>query len=129
MVTPSGTSDNKTYTYATPAPTLTLLNPSSGTTAGGNSVDLTGTNFTGVTDVNWGATDINTPCGSGPCFTFVSDTQITVNNVPAHGGGGVPVTVTTGNGMSGSKTYTYVTPAPTLTNLNPPSGSTAGGNP
>ena len=88
---------------------------------------LTGTNFTGVTDVNWGAVDINTVCGSGPCFTFVSDTQITVNNVPAHGAGGVPVTVTTGNGMSGSKTYTYVTPAPTLTNLNPSSGSTAGG--
>lgn len=127
VTTPSGTSGSKTYTYVTPAPTLTTLNPSSGSTAGGNPVVLTGTNFTGATDVNWGSTDIQA-CGTGICFTFNSDTQITVNNIPSNGAGGVLVTVTTGNGTSGSKTYTYVIPAPTLTTLNPTSGSTVGGN-
>jgi hypothetical protein len=131
VITPGGTSatsSNDHLVVLPPAPTLTLLNPSSGPTAGGNSVDLTGTNFTGVTDVNWDALDINTPCGSGPCFTFVSDTQITVNNIPSNAAGGVTVNVVTPSGTSNNKTYTYVAPPPTLTLLNPTSGSTAGGN-
>jgi uncharacterized protein (DUF779 family) len=128
VTTPSGTSGTKPYTYVTPTPTLTNLNPSSGSTAGGNNVTLTGTFFTGATDVNWGALDISTVCGSGTCFTVDSDTQIIVDSIPNHGAGGVSVTVTTPGGTTSSKTYTYVTPPPTLTNLNLPSGSTAGGN-
>ncbi|MFI5287472.1 MAG: IPT/TIG domain-containing protein, partial [Candidatus Dormibacteria bacterium] len=105
----------------------TNLNPSSGSTSGGNNVILTGTNFTGATDVNFGSSDL-TPCPPTPCFTFNNDTQITVDAIPAHGAGGVNVNVVTPNGTTGSLTYTYVTPPPTLTNLSPPSGSTAGGN-
>ena len=49
VVTPGGTTNNETYTYVVPAPTLTNLNPSSGPTAGGNNVTLTGTNFNNAT--------------------------------------------------------------------------------
>ena len=128
VTTPGGTSASKTYTYATPPPTLTNLNPTSGSTLGGNDVVLTGTNFTGATDVNFGPADITNICGSGTCFSIDTSTQITVSNVPAHAAGGVSVNVTTPGGTTGSKTYTYVTPSPTLTNLSPSSGSTPGGN-
>lgn len=131
VITPGGTSAtslNDKLVVLPPTPTLTNLNPSSGSTAGGNNVTLTGTFFTGATDVNWGALDISTVCGSGTCFTVDSDTQIIVDSIPNHGAGGVSVTVTTPGGTTSSKTYTYVTPPPTLTNLNLPSGSTAGGN-
>ena len=127
VVTPSGPSNNKTYTYVTPTPTLTLLNPSSGSTVGGINVTLTGTNFTGATAVNWGGSVIPL-CGTGTCYTVDSDTQITVDNIPSGAAGGVTVNVVTPSGPSNNKTYTYVTPTPTLTLLNPTSGSTAGGN-
>jgi hypothetical protein len=127
VVTPSGPSNNKIYTYVTPAPTLTLLNPSSGSTVGGINGTLTGTSFTGATAVNWGGGVIPL-CGTGTCFTIDSDTQITVDNIPNGAAGGVTVNVVTPSGPSNNKTYTYVTPTPTLTNLNPSSGSTAGGN-
>ncbi len=127
VVTPSGTSGNLTYTYVAPAPTLTSLTPSTGFTTGGNSVVLGGANFTGATDVNFGATDITQPCTS-PCFTVDTDSQITVTGVLAHAAGGVPVDVVTGSGTSNSVTYFYVTPAPTLTSLTPSTGFTTGGN-
>ena len=127
VTTPSGTSNNKTYTYVTPTPTLTSLAPPSGSTLGGNDVTLTGTDFTGATDVNWGSTDISA-CGTGMCFNLISDTSIMVDNVPADGPGPINVSVTTPGGTSNNKTYTYVTPTPTLTSLAPPSGSTLGGN-
>ena len=57
-------------------PTLTSLTPPSGSTLGGNTVTLTGTHFTGATDVNFGSNDIQS-CGSSPCFSVDSPTQIT----------------------------------------------------
>ncbi len=128
VTTPGGTTGSQLYTYVTPLPTLTSLNPTSGSTLGGNNVILTGTNFTGATDVNFGPMDITTVCGTGTCFSIDSDTQITVHSAPAHAAGGVNVTVTTPGGTTGSQLYTYVTPLPTLTSLNPTSGSTLGGN-
>ena len=127
VVTGSGTSNRVTYFYVTPAPTLTSLTPSTGFTTGGNNVVLGGTNFTGATDVNFGATDITQPCTS-PCFTVDTNSQITVTGVLAHAAGGVPVDVVTGGGTTSSITYFYVTPAPTLTSVTPSTGSTAGGN-
>ena len=108
MVTPSGPSNNKTYTYVTPTPTLTLLNPSSGSTVGGINVTLTGTNFTGATAVNWGGSVIPL-CGTGTYYTVDSDTQITVDNIPSGAAGGVTVNVVTPSGPSNNKTYTSVT--------------------
>ncbi|WP_344592857.1 IPT/TIG domain-containing protein [Streptomyces violaceusniger] len=118
---PTGTStQNVFFTYTTvAAPVLTALSPTSGPTGGGNTVTLTGTNLTGATQVLFGATPAiiltNTP------------TQITVN-APA-GTGTVNITATTPGGTSNPLPYTYTTvSAPTLTNLNPTSGPTSGGN-
>ncbi len=126
VTTTSGTTGSKTYLYVTPVPTLTNLNPSSGSGSGGNNVVLTGTNFNGATDVNFGTSDITNVCGTGTCYTVDSSTQITVDKIPSHASGGVNVNVVTPGGTTGNLTYTYL--GPTLTNLNPPSGSTLGGN-
>ena len=60
VTTPGGTSaasgTGNDYTYVTPAPTVTALNPTSGTTAGGTAVTITGTNLTGATAVSFGGT-------------------------------------------------------------------------
>ena len=58
-VTTTGGTSNTTsfdqYTYV-PAPTVTGLSPTAGPTAGGTSVTITGTSFTGVSAVSFGAT-------------------------------------------------------------------------
>ncbi|WP_040840876.1 IPT/TIG domain-containing protein, partial [Nocardia brevicatena] len=83
-----GTSNPMPYTYGpAPVPTLTSITPTSGSAAGGTSVVLTGTNFTGATAVSFGGT----PATS---FTVNSSTQITAVT-PAHAAGPVSVTVTT----------------------------------
>ncbi|MEU4345260.1 IPT/TIG domain-containing protein, partial [Nocardia sp. NPDC023852] len=119
VTTAGGTSNGVVYTYAA-APTLTSVVPDSGPVAGGNTVTLTGTGFTGVSAVRFGAT----PAAS---FTVISGTQISAV-VPA-GTGTVPVavTVTTTGGTSNGVVYTYI-PAPTLVELIPDLGPTFGGN-
>ncbi|BAU28999.1 S-layer family protein [Aneurinibacillus soli] len=102
------------------APTITSITPSSGSTAGGNIITITGTGFTNATAVKFGAT----PATS---FSIVSSTQITAV-VPAGTAGAVNVSVATPNG-TGSKAggYTYAD-GPTVTSLNVTSGLLAGGN-
>jgi IPT/TIG domain len=124
VVTLTGTTAPLTYTYVA-GPTLTSLTPASGSTAGGNDVVLGGTNFTGVTGVSFAGSALPA-CGTAPCFTFGSDTQITISGIPPGAAGGVLVNVTTPGGTSANLSYTYVT-GPTLTSLTPSSGSTAGG--
>ena len=60
---------NDQFTYVTP-PTVTGVSPSSGPTAGGTVVTITGTNFTGASAVNFGAT-------AAASYTVDSATQIT----------------------------------------------------
>ena len=60
VLTPSGssaigTADRFTYT-AVPAPAVTSVSPNTGSTAGGTSVTITGSGFTGATTVNFGTT-------------------------------------------------------------------------
>ena len=110
------------YTY-TALPTVTGISPSSGPTAGGTSVTVSGTNLTGATAVHFGST-------AGTGITSVTATSLTVTS-PA-GTGTVDVTVTTPNGTSAinapSDHFTYNAPAlPTVTGIGPSSGPTAGG--
>ena len=75
VTTPGGTSataPGNVYTYVAPPPTPTVtgLNPTSGPTAGGNQVTLTGTGLTGATAVSFGGT-------AATSFTVNSGTQIT----------------------------------------------------
>ena len=121
----SATSSSDQFTYVAPvtsAPTVTSVSPNSGTTAGGTSVTITGTNFTGATAVSF---------GTAPAEGFVVDssTAITATS-PAEAVGTVDVTVTTPSGTSAtsaSDKFTYVAPTPTVTSVSPNSGS--GDNP
>lgn len=73
--------------YGDEPPTVTDVAPSSGPTAGGNTVVITGTNFTDATDVLFDGL-------SAESITVDSDTQITAV-VPAHASGSGTVAVVT----------------------------------
>ncbi|MFE9141994.1 IPT/TIG domain-containing protein, partial [Streptomyces tubercidicus] len=119
VTTSGGTSNGVPFTYvSSPVPVLTALAPSSGPTAGGTTVTLTGTGLASTTAVQFGGT----PATS---FTVVSDTHVTAVAPP--GTGTVQVTVTTPGGISNGLSYSY-SGAPTLSGITPNQGSTAGGN-
>lgn len=80
------------YTYLA-APAVTGVTPAGGSAGGGDAVVLTGTGFTGATDVGFGVT-------GATAFSVDSDTQITVTSPPATGLGTVDVTVTGPGGTS-----------------------------
>jgi hypothetical protein len=109
VTTPGGTGTTQTqYTYIAPAPTVTGVSPDSGPTAGGTTVTVTGTGFTGASTVSF---------GSNPAtrFTVNSDTSITAT-APAGAAGTVDVTVTTqGSTSAGSAADEYTYQAPTCT--------------
>ena len=106
------------YTYVTPAPTVTSIGPTNGTTLGGTTVTITGTNLTGATAVTFGGV---------PATSFmIVDANTIIAVAPAHAAGAVDVVVTTPGGTA-TATYTYVTPAPTVASVDPTSGTTVGG--
>ncbi len=104
-------------------PRVTGLTLSSGPAAGGTSVTITGTGFTGATAVNFGAT----PATS---YTVDSDTSITAVS-PAGSSGTVDVTVTTAGGTSASSASDQFTffAQPTVTGVSPASGPVTGWTP
>jgi hypothetical protein len=112
--TPGGTSavNNPAdqFAYLFPIlPAVTAVSPTSGPSAGGTTVIITGTNFTGASAVAFG----NTLATS---FKVVSDTQITVTT-PSEPASIVDVTVKTDGGTSAtsaSDKYAFTaTPTPT----------------
>lgn len=90
-------------------PTVTGVSPTSGTTAGGTAITITGTNFTGANTVTIGG-------NNATLVTVASATKITAVT-PAGVAGAADVRVTTGNGTSainpGAK-FTYVVPNPPI---------------
>lgn len=109
-------------------PTVTSLTPNHGTTPGGSSVVIAGTQLNGASKVEFGGTTI--PCPSASC-SIDGPTQLTVK-APAHAVGQVDVLVTNPAGTSltgASAKYTYEVPLqPTVTGLSPTHGAAAGGN-
>lgn len=109
------------FTYIAP-PAVSGLSPTSGSTAGGNTVTITGLGFTGANAVNFG--------GSIVAPTVVNDTTITVT-APAHVAGTVDVLVvhptngTSANTVADNYTYLGV---PVVSGLTPSTGPIAGGN-
>jgi hypothetical protein len=103
-----------------PAPTVSSVSPNTGSTAGGTVVTITGTNFVTGATVTFGGTLATN-------VTVVLGTQITATT-PAGSAGAVAVTVTNPGGQNGSLSngFTYIAP-PTITNVSPNNGPTAGG--
>ncbi|MGW2181831.1 IPT/TIG domain-containing protein [Streptomyces sp. NPDC001732] len=124
VTTPGGTSNaTVTFTYVlAPLPAVTGLSPSGGPTGGGTTVTVTGTGFSGATQVRFGSV-------SALSFSVVSPSQITALSPPGPAGA-VPVTVTTPAGTSAAApaSYFFYVPAPVLTALSPGAGPAAGGN-
>ena len=107
------------YTYNAP-PTVTGVSPTGGPTAGGTSVTVRGTGFTGATAVDFGASN------PGTSIDVLSCHPLTVTS--PSGTGTVDVTVTTPNGTRRptDSAFTYDA-CPTITSVNPSQGSTLGG--
>jgi hypothetical protein len=104
-----------------PPPTVSSVNPNSGPGAGGTSVTITGSNFTGATAVRFGANPATK-------FTVDSGTQITATSPP--GSGKVDITVTTPSGTSAtnpSDQFAYITPPPATTGAPAAEGTTSAG--
>ena len=117
--------DSGASSSSNPAPTLNSVNPQSGSTAGGASVTLSGSNFvTGAT--------VNFDSSPATNVTVVTSSTITVVT-PPHSAGQASLTVTNPDGQSAKGSFSYVAPtqpanpAPTLTSITPQSGSTEGG--
>lgn len=105
-------------------PIVSTLNQSIASTAGGSTLIITGTDFTGTTAVKFGSSDATQ-------FTVDSDTQITAI-VPAHAVGQIDVTVTSPGGQSATHAQSklsYETPSSvSVTQLSPAKGLAVGGN-
>ncbi len=103
VTTPAGTSAaTNADLYAYGAPTISSLSPTSGSTAGGNTVTINGNGFVPGATVKFGTT-------ASPLVTLVSSTQVKAT-APAHAGGTVDVRVTTPAGTSTATSadhYTY----------------------
>lgn len=137
IVVGPGGSDTRTGSFVfADTPTVTSVSPATGTTAGGTSVQINGTNFYGVNSVTFG--------GVSAGFSVMSATQISAN-APAGSAGAVDIVVTGLRG-TGTKTaaFTYVAPTPptppassassgggglvaSLSAITPNTGTTAGG--
>jgi hypothetical protein len=130
VTVPGGTNPNQPsswYQFKTPGaspPTVSSVSPANGPTNGGNTVNLTGTNFTGTTSVKFGQTP-----ATG--FTVNNDTSITAT-APAHAAGLVNVNVTNGAGTNPNQssswyTYNVNSAPPTVSSVSPKNGPAAGG--
>jgi RHS repeat-associated protein len=121
VTTPGGTSTGgaqSTFTYL-PVPTVKKVTPTSG--AAGTAVSITGTGFTQVFDVRFGAVSAQ--------FTVTSATALSA--IAPAGVGTVAVTVVTPGGTSvttNSTRFTYPpSTSPVVTGLSPSAGPEAGG--
>jgi hypothetical protein len=88
--------------FASIAPTVTKVSPSSDSTDGGATVTITGSNFIGVSQVRFGATPATK-------FRVDSSTRI-IATAPAHSATTVDITVTTAAGTSATSSaddFTY----------------------
>ncbi|MEU6083630.1 IPT/TIG domain-containing protein [Streptomyces sp. NPDC047108] len=103
-------------------PRLYDINPNSGSTAGGNTVVLTGANLQGTFQVTFGGTPATnvTPNQYGNSVTVTA---------PPHAAGAVSVVATTPYGTTNALSYTYIAVpvGPTVSALVPNTGPTAGG--
>ena len=122
----SPTSSADQFTYVAP-PAVSNVDPNGGAAAGGTSVTISGSGFTGATGVTFGD-------NSASDLVVHSASDISVNSPPGVGGTTVDVTVTGPGGTSAvghGDRFTYL-PEPTppqVHAVNPNTGPAAGGTP
>lgn len=105
VVTPYGIASGQ-YTYVAPGlprPTVSAVSPTSGSSAGGTLVTVTGTGFADGTTVSFGGTP-------GTSVNVESSTRLTVV-APTHPAGRADVTVTSTGGTSSTVPFSYADPA------------------
>jgi hypothetical protein len=104
-----------------PAPTVSAISPTTGTTSGGTAVTITGTGFLSGATVKFGS-------ASATGVNVVSSTSITATS-PAHSAGSVNVVVTNTDSQSDTLAggYSYTNAAPQVNSVAPNSGPAAGG--
>jgi len=121
VTTSSGTNDaNSLFEYVETAPTVLSVSPSGGSTLGGTSIEITGTNFAGTTEVTIGGVAVTE-------FTVVDSTTITATT-DANVAGSASVLITTPSGTNdANSSFEYVEIAPTVSSVSPSRGSTLGG--
>ncbi|MEU7429783.1 IPT/TIG domain-containing protein [Streptomyces sioyaensis] len=93
------------------------ISPNQGSTGGGTTVTITGSNLGGATAVHFGT----------KTATITANTATSVTVISPSGTGTVPVTVTTPGGTSNPLSFFYVG-APFKSSIAPVSGGTGGGN-
>ena len=108
--TPQGKSMAGGGAAAVASPGISGLSPNTGSTVGGNYVDIPGSGFTDVTGVSFDGIAV-----SAGNYFVASPAHIAVYLTPGHAAGVVNVKVTASHGVSGSGTtaddYIYVAPA------------------
>lgn len=103
------------------APNVTKVAPPTGPLAGGTTVTLTGSNFLGASQVDFGAAPAS--------FSVISANKMEAV-APPGAEGTVDITVTTPEGtstVSSADRFSYVPPGPSVLELQPPKGPVAGG--
>lgn len=122
VTTPGGTATKTAgFTFVVPKPTIAAIAPASGSTLGGTTVTITGTNLTGAEAVTFGGT-------AATSFTVDSATQVTATT-PARAAGAVNVAVTTPGGTATRTSgFTYVSVVPAIATIAPAEGPAAGGS-
>jgi hypothetical protein len=113
VVNPTGAGEYAYNAEVQPLPGIAAIGPTSGTTAGGTSVLISGHDFTEATAVKFGTT----PASS---FSVIAETTITATAPPSSSAGSVPVSVTTLAGSASSPSqFTYLPlPAPPVSPAN-----------
>ncbi|RKR90482.1 IPT/TIG domain-containing protein [Micromonospora pisi] len=119
LVFPAGTATAPVFTYV--APTITDITPEQGPTSGGTSVTITGTGFTGATGVTFGG-NLGTNL-----VVNAAGTSLTVTTPPGPVGPVDVVVLLPGPDATAPDGFTYVLAAPTISDLDPDQGPTAGG--
>ncbi|MBL8922160.1 MAG: IPT/TIG domain-containing protein [Myxococcaceae bacterium] len=122
VTNPDGQSATLTggVTYVVPPPSISTLTPNTGPGAGGTTVRITGNGFQVGASVGFGAS-------SSPVATVLNATEIDAVT-PAGADGPVNLTIVNPDGQSTTLNngFTFVAP-PTVAQVQPTSGSTAGG--
>jgi len=120
LVTTAGGTNTANNLFNYDAPTISAIDPNTGSTAGGTIVTITGNNLRSATAITVGGNACTRPSAN-------SDTSVACFT-PEGSVGSASVVVTTASGNSAANAlFTYTAPAPSLSAILPSSGSTAGG--